>query len=65
MANSKFKVGQTVDLMPARGTLPNSDRGYKIVRILPNEHGEQQYRIKSTAEAFERVAKECDLTANN
>lgn len=62
MANSKFKVGQTVDLLPARGVLPSSGRGYKIIRVLPCEHGEPQYRIKATTEAFERVAKECDLT---
>ncbi len=64
MANGKFKVGQTVDLLPARGALPSSERGYKIVRIMPSENGEPQYRIKAASEAFERVARECDLSIN-
>ena len=34
---------------------------FKIVKLLPSDGEEQQYRIKSAAEAFERVAKESQL----
>ncbi len=34
---------------------------YKIVRLLPSDGDDYQYRIKSTGEAFERVAKESQL----
>jgi hypothetical protein len=37
------------------------DGTYRIVKLLPAEGDEQQYRIKSAAEAFERVAKESQL----
>ena len=40
--------------MAANGT-------YQIVKLLPADGDEHQYRIKSTSEAFERVAKESQL----
>ena len=36
-------------------------RTFKVVKLLPPEGDEHQYRIKSTGEAFERVAKESQL----
>ena len=58
----KYKVGQLVDFMPGRGGMQASARQYKIVRLLPLENGERQYRIKCTTEAFERVATESQLS---
>jgi hypothetical protein len=34
---------------------------FKIVKLVPSDGDEQQYRIKSATEAFERVAKESQL----
>jgi hypothetical protein len=57
----KYRLGQTVYFtskplghMAANGT-------YQIVKLLPPEGDEHQYRIKSSSEAFERVAKESQL----
>jgi len=50
-----------VDFNPARATVPASLREYKILKALPRDQGEQQYRIKSIAEVFERVVKESEL----
>ncbi len=61
----KFKVGQTVDLIPS--TFRSAARGsYQIVGLRPAEDGNTQYRIKSRSEAHERVVSESDLilTAN-
>jgi hypothetical protein len=61
----KFKVGQTVDLIPS--TFRSAARGtYQIVGLRPAEGGNTQYRIKSKSEAHERVVSEGDLviTAN-
>ena len=61
MVNHKFKVGQMVDLISSHVGLPASVRAYKILRLLPQEGGEPLYRIKTIAEAFERIAKESEL----
>ena len=57
----KFKVGQVVDYNPGRTGMPPSSWQYKIVRLLPPEGSDLLYRIKSSGETFERVAKERDL----
>ena len=62
MARHKFKVGQTVDFAPSRLGAAASGRPYEIVRLLPAEAGELQYRVKSKSESFERVAKESELS---
>lgn len=56
----KFKVGQTVDLVPS--TFRSAARGnYQIVSLRPAEDGNPRYRIKSKSEAHERVVAESDL----
>jgi hypothetical protein len=62
MAQHKYKVGQFVDYRPGRlGRSLLASSRYKILRLLPAEGGDPHYRIKSTDEAFERVAKEHEL----
>jgi len=58
----RFKIGQLVDYSPGKLALAASSRGYKIVRLLPAESGQPQYRIKGIAESFERMVKESELT---
>jgi hypothetical protein len=57
----KFKIGQTVDLIPS--TFRSAARGhYEIVSLRPAADGETpQYRIKSRSESHERVVAESDL----
>ncbi|HWN49629.1 MAG TPA: hypothetical protein VNO18_07350 [Xanthobacteraceae bacterium] len=57
----KFRSGQVVHLsrsLTARSA-PGGD--YTVVRQLPVDGGEPQYRIKSVREPYERVAKESDM----
>ena len=62
MAVAKYKVGQVVDFNPIRASVPASVREYKILKLMPRESGEQEYRIKSIAEVFDRIAKESELS---
>jgi hypothetical protein len=62
MAHHKYKVGHLVDFSPSGLRVPTSGRQYEVVRLLPVEAGEFLYRIKSKAEAFERMAKESELS---
>jgi hypothetical protein len=56
----QFRLGQTVRLV--RSSLRSAADGeFKIVRSLPDDGGETQYRIKSVREPHERVVKESDL----
>ena len=58
--NNQFRPGQTVRLV--RSSLRSAADGeFKIVRPLPDNGGETQYRIKSMREPHERVVMESDL----
>jgi hypothetical protein len=58
--SSRFRSGQSVRLV--RSSLRSAADGeFKIVRSLPDDGGETQYRIKSAREPHDRVVKESDL----
>ncbi|MEX0753373.1 MAG: hypothetical protein WD073_10690 [Xanthobacteraceae bacterium] len=57
----KFHVGQAVYFTAPTMTRPGAGGSYKVIRLLPSEGDDYLYRIKSPAEAFERVAKESQL----
>jgi hypothetical protein len=57
----KFQVGQTVFYTSSPISRPGASGSYKVVRLLPSDGDDYQYRIKNPGEAFERVAKESQL----
>jgi hypothetical protein len=61
----KYSAGQNVYYEPQFGN--DASRGaYKIVRPQPIERDQRlSYRIKSTAESFERIAEEHQLSRSD
>ena len=57
----KFQVGQTVFYTSSPISRPGASGSYQVVRLLPSDGEDYQYRIKNPGEAFERVAKESQL----
>ncbi|CCE05426.1 conserved exported hypothetical protein [Bradyrhizobium sp. STM 3843] len=57
----KFPVGSTVTFTASNISRPAASGTYEIIRQLPTEGDDCQYRIKSSTEAFERVARESQL----
>jgi hypothetical protein len=57
----KFSVGSTVYFTASNVSRPAATGTYEVIRQLPTEGDDCQYRIKSSSEAFERVAKESQL----
>lgn len=57
----RFEVGQTVFYTSSPISRPGASGSYKVVRLLPSDGDDYQYRIKNPGEAFERVAKESQL----
>ncbi len=56
----KFKLGQSVEIV-ANDLRPKPLGLFKVVRVMPSEHGVRQYRIKSDMDGHERVATESEL----
>ena len=59
MSDHKFKAGQLVRLLPGLH-VADARVTFKIVGILPSEHGINQYRIKSETDGQERVVVESE-----
>jgi hypothetical protein len=57
----KYRVGQTVFYTSSPVSRPGASGSYEVVRLLPSDGEDYQYRIKNSGEAFERVAKESQL----
>jgi hypothetical protein len=57
----KFRVGETVLYTSSPITRPGANGTYKVVKLMPSDGDDYQYRIKNSGEAFERVAKESQL----
>jgi hypothetical protein len=57
----KFRVGQTVLYTSSPISRPGASGAYKVVKLLPSDGDDYQYRIRNSGEAFERVAKESQL----
>ncbi len=61
MSSHKFNVGEIVTVRPAY--IKNVPGGaYEVIKPLPGNGGEYEYRIKSANEPYERVARESELT---
>jgi hypothetical protein len=57
----KFRLGQSVYFTsrPIGHMIANST--YEVVRLLPSDGADYQYRIKNPKEAFERVVRESQI----
>jgi hypothetical protein len=59
MAAHKFKIGQRVTLESKRHGVWAEP--FEVVRLLPDENGIFQYRIRSVRDGHERVVLESEL----
>lgn len=57
----KYEVGEAVYFTSPSFGRAAATGSYTVVKLLPSEGDDYQYRIKSSGEAFERVAKESQL----
>lgn len=56
-----FVVGQSVELTPGRldGNVPRGT--YTILRLLPNDAADREYRVRNARDGHERVVRESQL----
>lgn len=57
----RFQVGEAVYYTSPTFGRAAATGSYTVIKLLPSEGDDYQYRIKSSGEAFERVAKESQL----
>ena len=57
----KYVVGEAVYFTASNVARPAASGVYEVLKLLPTEGDDCQYRIKNSTEAFERVARESQL----
>ncbi len=62
MTTHKYKIGQSLRYTPHRMGGPQGPQSCKVIRLLPQEDGQPQYRVKCNDENVERVVKEFSLS---
>ena len=60
MLAHKFKVNQSVEFLGSYSR-PKPLGQFRVVRVMPTEHGILQYRVKSLTDGHERIVTESDL----
>ncbi|MDQ0317536.1 hypothetical protein [Amorphus orientalis] len=60
MSGHAYKVGQTVSVS-ARHLLHGNSGDYTILALMPEEHGDYQYRVKSGSSPQQRVIRESEI----
>jgi hypothetical protein len=63
MAMHKFKLGRSVFLEPTIFNRGAPRGAFEVTKQLPERDGQFEYRIKSSREPHERVAKESELSS--
>jgi hypothetical protein len=61
LKSHKYHVGDVVYYTSPSFGRAAATGSYTVIKLLPSEGDDYQYRIKNTDEAFERVAKESQL----
>jgi hypothetical protein len=56
-----FTIGQRLELVLGRLNTTAPSGTYTIVRLLPNDDGDREYRIKHDRDGHERVVRESQL----
>ena len=64
-ASHKYSVGQKVSFLPGSGSPSHLRGSYTIVRLLPSETRDWQYRVKCDQDTYERVVLESQLAATS
>jgi hypothetical protein len=61
MQSHGFSVGQSVELTRGRydGDVPNGT--YTVLRLLPNDQADREYRVRHQRDGHERVVRESQL----
>jgi hypothetical protein len=60
MTAHAYKVGQTVRILTST-IHPGVAGAYRILALLPEEHGDRQYRVQSTSSDQQRVIWESQI----
>ena len=61
MPHHSFAVGQMLEFDPGKFDGTAARGSYAVVRLLPNDGSDREYRVRSARDGHERVVRESQL----
>ena len=61
MPHHSFAVGQMLEFDPGKFDGTAARGSYTVVRLLPNDGSDREYRVRSARDGHERVVRESQL----
>ncbi|WP_204251225.1 hypothetical protein [Elioraea rosea] len=61
MAQHRYDVGQRVEVGSGRGDAAPPPGLYTVIRRMPNDGSDREYRVKSAHDGHERVVRESQI----
>ena len=61
-AAHRYVIGQTLNFSPNIFEPATRQGSYRVVRLLPSDNGDNQYRVMSESDGHERVVQESQLS---
>ena len=56
-----FEVGQIVEFDPGKFDATGGRGTYTVIRLLPNDSSDREYRLKNIRDGHERVVRESEI----
>ena len=65
MARHSFAIGQSIEFVPGRfdGSAPAGT--YVVLRQLPNDSNDREYRVKNARDGHERIVRESQMRSRS
>jgi len=61
MPSHRFEIGQNVELLAGFLTPRDALGHYTVVRLLPNDSPDREYRLRNNRDGHERVVRESQI----
>lgn len=65
MLQHRFAVGQRIEFDPGKFDGTGGRGTYTVLRLLPNDSSDREYRVKSVHDGHERVVRESQVRARS
>ncbi len=65
MARHIYTIGQSIEFLPGRFDGAAQPGTYTIVRQLPNDSNDREYRVKCVRDGHERIVRESQMRGRN
>ena len=61
MQAHRFQIGENVEILAGTLTARHAPGQYTVVRLMPNDGADREYRVRSNQDGHERVVRQSEM----